>query len=34
MFPGVKFKGSVDVGEIIDNVYIPEFEAASLFSGD
>ncbi|QWI73772.1 peptidase [Bacillus mycoides] len=33
MFPGVKFKGFVDVGEIIDNVYIPEFEAASLFSG-
>ncbi len=33
MFPGVKFKGSMVVGEIIDNVYIPELEAASLFSG-
>lgn len=33
MFPNVVFKGHIVVDKIIENVYIPEKEAASLFSG-
>ncbi|MEB4869796.1 peptidase [Priestia megaterium] len=33
MFPHVKFKGNIVVKKVVDNVYVPEHEAASLFSG-
>ncbi|MFZ3172010.1 MAG: hypothetical protein WA118_08530 [Carboxydocellales bacterium] len=33
MFPNVRFKGRIFVKKIIDNAYVPETEAASLFSG-
>lgn len=33
MFPNVRFKGHMMVDKIVDHSYIPEVEAASLFSG-
>lgn len=33
MFPNVKFLGEIHVDSIINNTYIPEVEAAALFSG-
>lgn len=33
MFPDAEFGGSLVVNEVIENSYIPEIEAASLFSG-
>lgn len=33
MFPNIEFKGSILVNKIVNNSYIPERKAASLFSG-
>lgn len=33
MFPNYPFKGSVEVGRVVENSYSPEYEAAALFSG-
>ncbi|WP_226526477.1 peptidase [Metabacillus niabensis] len=33
MFPNIEFKGSISVNKIVTNIYVPEREAASLFSG-
>lgn len=33
MFPNMKFNGKIIVKKIINNAYVPETEAASLFSG-
>lgn len=33
MFPNVTFKGEIVVNTIVANTYIPEYKAASLFSG-